>query len=356
MHHTVAEQSDLLTSDSELSSQSTNRSDVLSFAYASGCNTAVVESNSNNASNSFLESVDSQQRRPTYALESNIASQGDQSSSTVINKNPINVCFDGLSSNGSGGLRSRHCGSGANESVQQFTQSCFSRSEMNGSTANFVVPSPTSHHPEEATVVAAAVVASAAAHAVAAAAQAVSAAVHHHHHRRASEHRSGLQTFPSHSNSSVLMHAIPNQRIIDPLGQCTSQPLECNNNCPVNHLISDLCDHRDHNNLVVSQHGFNYRQSQFISGASTNNVLNSFSIHRPTSMCNLSSSQGIFDPSTFYSSASTAGGGGNTGNFACNSDINLHIPNIYTGNCNLLFFKILLLLLLLLFPWVPSGI
>ncbi|CAH8838971.1 unnamed protein product [Trichobilharzia szidati] len=321
MHRTVGEQSDLLTSDSELSSQSTNRSDVLSFAYASGCNTAAVESNSNNASNSFLESVDSQQQRPTYTLESNITSQGDQSSSTVINKNPINVCFDGLNSNGSGALRPHHYG-GVNESVQ-FTQSCFSRSEMNGSTASFVVPSPTSH-PEEATVVAAAVVASAAAHAVAAAAQAVSAAVHH---RRASD-RSGLQTFPSQSNSSVLMHAIPNQRIIDPLVQCTSQSLECNNNCPVNHLISDICNHGDHNNLV-GQHGFNYRQSQFMSEPSTNNVLNSFSIH-PTSMCNLSSSQAIFDPSTFYSSPST-GGGGNTGNFACNSDINLHIPNICTG-------------------------
>ncbi|CAH8507406.1 unnamed protein product [Heterobilharzia americana] len=319
LHRNVVEQLDIFaahTSHPELSSQSTEHNDLLSFACTTGCNAAAIESNSNSSGN-LVESVESQSQPLTYVLQSEITtSQDDQSSSTMTNKKPISACRNSLNRNQSGNF-------GPNCSVEenvQLSQSCFPHSELNGSAANFVVASPTSQT-EEATVVAAAVVASAAAHAVAAAAQAVSAAVHH---RRTSD-RSGFQRFSSQSNESVLMHAMPNQPAIDPLVTYVSQSLDCSN-CLANHFISpDICSHGDHSALR-NERGLSYRQSQLMADLSTENVFSSFCIH-PTSVCNLSSSQTMFNPSTLSSSTSTI----RPGNFTCNSEINLHIPNICTG-------------------------
>ncbi|RTG80954.1 uncharacterized protein DC041_0008409 [Schistosoma bovis] len=350
IHRTVVEQLDLLTtvqnsSHPVLSSHDTDHNnDLLSFTYVTNCNTApIVESNNNN-NESMIKSIDDsrhrhhhhqQQQQPViHTIKSNNIklSQTDlhhQSSSVLSNKNPITSCFNDFNSNEPNSSSIPHCN--IDENIQ-LTSPCFSHSELNESSTNFVMSSTSQTEDggsgcgEEATVVAAAaVVASAAAHAVAAAAQAVSAAVHH---RRASS--SSLdQTISSQLNESILMHTIPNQSTIHhPLMNCSSS-VGCYNNYPsTNQLVSsDLYHHHNGHSSMLHEHGLNYRQPQLLANLSSGNMLNSFSI-QPSTTCNFSSSQSIFHPSNLYSSMSIDN---RSDNFTCDSRINLHIPNICTG-------------------------
>ncbi|CAH8501340.1 unnamed protein product [Schistosoma margrebowiei] len=347
IHRTVVEQLDLLTtvqnsSHPVLSSHNTDHNnDLLSFTYVTNCNTApIVESNNNN-NESMIKSIDDSHHRHHHQQQPNIhtiksdnikLSQTDlhhQSSSVISNKNPITSCFNDLNSNEPNSSSIHHCN--IDENIQ-LTSPCFSHSELNESSTNFVMSSTSQTEDggggcgEEATVVAAAaVVASAAAHAVAAAAQAVSAAVHH---RRASS--SSLdQTISSQLNESILMHTIPNQSTIHhPLMNCSSS-VGCYNNYPsTNQLVSsDLYHHHNGHSSMLHEHGLNYRQPQLLANLSSRNMLNSFSI-QPSTTCNFSSSQSIFHPSNLYSSMSIDN---RSDNFTCDSRINLHIPNICTG-------------------------
>ncbi|CAH8497099.1 unnamed protein product [Schistosoma guineensis] len=350
IHRTVVEQLDLLTtvqnsSHPVLSSHDTDHNnDLLSFTYVTSCNTApIVESNNNN-NESMIKSIDDsrhrhhhhqQQQQPViHTIKSNNIklSQTDlhhQSSSVMSNKNPITSCFNDFNSNKLNSSSIPYCN--IDENIQ-LTSPCFSHSELNESSTNFVMSSTSQTEDggggcgEEATVVAAAaVVASAAAHAVAAAAQAVSAAVHH---RRASS--SSLdQTISSQLNESIRMHTIPNQSTIHhPLMNCSSS-VGCYNNYPsTNQLVSsDLYHHHNGHSSMLHEHGLNYRQPQLLANLSSGNMLNSFNI-QPSTTCNFSSSQSIFHPSNLYSSMSIDN---RSENFTCDSRINLHIPNICTG-------------------------
>ncbi|CAH8503983.1 unnamed protein product [Schistosoma haematobium] len=349
IHRTVVEQLDLLTtvqnsSHPVLSSHDTDHNnDLLSFTYVTNCNTApIVESNNNN-NESMIKSIDDshhrhhhhhQQQPVIHTIKSNNIklSQTDlhhQSSSVMSNKNPITSCFNDFNSNKPNSSSVPYCN--IDENIQ-LTSPCFSHSEFNESSTNFVMSSTSQTEDggggcgEEATVVAAAaVVASAAAHAVAAAAQAVSAAVHH---RRASS--SSLdQTISSQLNESIRMHTIPNQSTIHhPLMNCSSS-VGCYNNYPsTNQLVSsDLYHHHNGHSSMLHEHRLNYRQPQLLANLSSGNMLNSFSI-QPSTTCNFSSSQSIFHPSNLYSSMSIDN---RSDNFTCDSRINLHIPNICTG-------------------------
>ncbi|KAH8859162.1 RING finger protein 44 [Schistosoma japonicum] len=330
IHRSVVEQLDLLTmhpSHPVLSSHSIDHNDLLSFTYVTNCDSdQVIGSNVNSNDESSLELIECQQQPLICTMESNIdVLQGDnQSTSMMINKSTRSYFDNGLNTSVPGASETTTSPHYNIEENTQFVSPCFPHSELNGTSANFVMSSsPTTQSHEEATVVAAAVVASAAAHAVAAAAQAVSAAVQHHH-RRTSEH-SSLQAFSPQLRESVLMHAIPNQSTINPLTNCmSSQPNECNSSHPANRLISTDLSNSYNDHGIFQEHGFSYRQSQLM----TRNVLNSSLNIQPNTVFSLSSSQPMYNPSNLCSSEPVID---RNNNFTCDPGVNLHIPNICAG-------------------------